>query len=165
MYYIKDKKHLNSGIIGDYYDYHIISSLNIDYIGRTISVILASYKSLEDLAKNYIKKDSSIQVVLNQYTVSYDTYSFDIDPSLFAFRILVQNEGLFKGSEIRRMYDEESFLKSLVIQSTDHSNTPIDFNLPVGEHSSYVETGWDNGLSGEFAISDVIVNSVVAGGV
>lgn len=161
MYYIKDKKHLNSGVIGDYYDYHIISSLNVDYIGRTISVILASYKSLEDFARNYLNKDSTIQVVLNQYTVSYETYSFDIDPVLFAFRILVQDDGLFHKSEIRRLYNEESFLKGLISQNIDYSNLPIDFNIPTGEYSNYVETDWDNELKGEFVISDVNINNMI----
>lgn len=162
MYYIKDRKHLNSGIIGDYYDYHIISSLSIDYIGRTISVILASYKSLEDFARNYISKDSSIQVVLNQYTVSYETYSFDIDPSLFAFRILVQNDGLFKGSEIRRLYNEESFLQSLIIQSV---GLLINSNKSDGDNSAYVETDSSNEMNSEFVISNVNIISVVEGGV
>nr|DAS83545.1 MAG TPA: hypothetical protein [Caudoviricetes sp.] len=161
MYYIKDKKHLNSGVIGDYYDYHIISSLNVDYIGRTISVILASYKSLEDFARNYLNKDSTIQVVLNQYTVSYETYSFDIDPVLFAFRILVQDDGLFHKSEIRRLYNEESFLKGLISQDIDYSKLSIDFTMPTGEYSNYVETDWDNELKGEFVISDVNINNVI----
>lgn len=162
MYYIKDKKQLNNGVVVDHYDYHLISTLNIDYINRTISVILASYKSLKDFAKNYINLDSSVKVVLNQYTVSYETYSFDIDPVLFAFRILVQDEGLFYGSEIRRLYNEEHFLRSLISQEPDYSNHSIDFNQPTGEHSEYIETGWDNKLNGEFVISDVLVGNVVS---
>lgn len=162
MYYIKDRKQLNSGVIGDNYDYHLISSLSIDYIGRTISVILASYKSLEDFARNYINLDSSVQVVLNQYTVSYETYSFDIDPVLFAFRILVQDDGLFHGSEIRKLYNEEHFLKSLISQEPDYSNHLIDFNQGTGEYSEYIETSLDNKLDGEFTISDVLVGNVVS---
>lgn len=162
MYYIKERKQLNSGVVGGYYDYHLISSLSIDYIGRTISVILASYQSLEDLAKNYINSDS-VKVVINQYTVSYETYSFDIDPALFALRILVQDEGVFHKSEIRRLYNEEIFLRNLIQQDTDYSNSIIDFNMIPGEYSNYIETSLDNELKGEFVISDVLAGNVVSG--
>lgn len=158
MYYIEKELSLNTGVKYSNYLVHVISHLHIDYVNREISATLCSYKSMKDLAKNFIRKESEVEICSNYFNFDYNDETFDIDPILFSLRILISTkDSPFFKAEIRRMYNESGKLNDLLLPL----ETDILLSKGKGEYEEYIGTSWDNNLSSEVTISDVLVGNVI----
>lgn len=158
MYYINKEVSLNTGVKYSTYSIHVISHLHIDYVHREISATLCSYKNMKDLASNFLRNGSGVELCSNYFNFKYDNETFDIDPSLFSFRILIATEDSpFHGAEIRKMYDEASKLSELLPPLLD-GDTQASHTSSVAEE--YVDNSHEQDLSGEFVISNVAIGSV-----
>lgn len=170
MYYIEKDIEVSRGIYSHIGRFHVVTSYQVDFLNKNVSLSIASYESKEAFAKAFFNRDTSGQVTFNQVGSSYDKMNFSIDPCLFALRIACSDENsIFYGCEIKKIYDLSEFRDKFLYlpdeltgqNTTDYSNNPINFNQSTGEYSEYIETGWENKLNGEFTISDVLVGSVV----
>lgn len=158
MYYIEKAVKLNTGVKYDTYSVHIITSLRIDYVNREFSASLCSYKSMAELAKNFISKDTNVEICSNYFNAQYEIKSFDIDPVLIALRILVATEDSpFFKSEIRRLYNTEEILTNLVSKS-DNSKTDNENISPTVDDTYSDEIA--KSISGESVIGSVTIAKV-----
>ena len=163
MYYINKEVRLNSGVVHDLYDFHIITHLGVNYVTQEISATLCSYKSLLDLAKNFINKDANVDLCSNYFNLRYDISTFNLDPSLVALRTLVSTEdSQFFKAEIKRIYDDDKYLSSLLPPEPDNVNEVLSgdrledpFNF-IPYHKVLEEE-----LSGGYTISNVTVANVL----
>ena len=170
MYYIEKDIEVSRGIYSHIGRFHVVTSYQVDFLNKNVSLSIASYESKEAFAKAFFNRDTSGQVTFNQVGGSYDKMNFSIDPCLFALRIACSDKNsIFYGCEIKKIYDLSEFRdKFLYLPDEltgqihpDYSNHSINFNQPTGSYSEYIETDWENKLNGEFAISDVLVGNVV----
>lgn len=163
MYYIDRELNLNTGVKYDTYSIHIISSISVDFITNEISCTISSYKNWNDVSRNFIKAEN-VDACGNYFRCSYVYNSFDTDPNLHSLRILIDTkESPFYRSEIRRIYNDEEFLYSMLPVETEviGENRYSEFsseNLVPPEFESVVPN-----LDGEFIIADVNVEKVVEG--
>lgn len=170
MYYIEKEIEVSKGIYSHIGRFHVVTSYQVDFLNKNVSLSIASYESKEAFAKAFFNRDTSGQVTFNQVGGSYDKMNFSIDPCLFAFRVACSDENsIFHGCEIKKIYDLSQFRDRFLYLPDeltgqihpDYSNHPINFNQPTGDYSEHIETDWENKLNSEFAISDVLVGNVV----
>lgn len=171
MYYIEKEIEISRGIYSQKAVFHVVTSYQVDFLNKDVSLSIASYSSKSSFAKAFFEADSSQYATFNQVGGSYDKMNFSIDPCLFALRIACSDENsLFYGCEIKKIYDLSQFRDrflylpdELTGQShPDYSSTPIDFSGNPLENSSWVEPKWENDLTTDFAISDVNVGDVIS---
>lgn len=170
MYYIEKDIEISRGLYSHIGRFHVVTSYQVDFLNKNVSLSIASYESKEAFAKAFFNRDTSGQVTFNHVASNYDNMNFSIDPCLFALRLACSDiSSNFHGCEIKKIYNLSEFRdKFLQLPDDltgqyhpDYSNHLIDFNQPMGEHSEYIETSWDNKLNGEFVISDVLVGNIV----
>lgn len=170
MYYIEKEIVISRGVYSQKAVFHVITSYQVDFLAKEISLSIASYSSKTSFAKAFFNADSSQYATFNQVGGRYDKMNFSIDPCLFALRIACSDErSIFHGSEIKKIYDLSEFrdrflyLPDELIGQThpDYSSTPIDFTGERSENSSWVEPKWENDLTTEFTISDVNAGNVI----
>lgn len=166
MYYLDKRVMLTSGFKQDQYSVHIVTYLGIDYLNREMVAYVMSFKSMQDLAKSFIRKDSTVNCVSSSFSLKYDMDSFDIDPVLVALRILTlsDKDSIFHKAEIRRMYGDSKVLNDLLPLDTGVADSQLDLQsiegLEKGNYETYIDRY--NKLDEEFVISDVLAGNVVS---
>nr|DAY41667.1 MAG TPA: hypothetical protein [Caudoviricetes sp.] len=124
-----------------------------------------SFKSMSDLAKSFINKDSTLNCVTSSFSLNYDMETFNIDPVLVALRILTMSDkdSIFHKAEIRRMYSDSKVLNDLLPIDTNETDSQNDLHniedWQTGNHETYVSRNKE--LDREFVISDVLVGNVI----
>ena len=166
MYYLDKNIVLTSGFKQEEYSVHIITYLGADYLNREMVAHVMSFKSMLDLAKSFINKDSTVSCVSSSFSLKYDMETFNIDPVLVALRILTLSDknSVFYKAEIKRIYSDSRVLNDLLPLDTNQTNSQNDLqhikDWQEGNYEAYVNY-YDN-LNGEFVISDVLVGNVVS---
>lgn len=165
MYYLDKNITLIKGLKQEEYNIHIITYLGIDYLNREMMAYIMSFKSIAELAKSFINKDSTVNCVSSSFSLNYEMQTFNIDPVLVALRILTMSDksSVFYKSEIRRIYDDSKVLNDLLPMDPNPLNSQDDLkkieNWQQGDHEAYVNH--HNELEGEFVISDILVGDVI----
>lgn len=166
MYYLDKSIVLTSKFKQEEYSVHIITYLVIDYLNREMVAHVMSFKSMSDLAKSFINKDSTLNCVTSSFSLNYDMETFNIDPVLVALRILTMSDkdSIFHKAEIRRMYSDSKVLNDLLPIDTNETDSQNDLHniedWQTGNHETYVSRNKE--LDREFVISDVLVGNVIA---
>ena len=166
MYYLDKNIVLTSGFKQEEYSVHIITYLGIDYLNREMVAHVMSFKSMLDLAKSFINKDSTVSCVSSSFSLKYDMETFNLDPVLVALRILTLSDknSVFYKSEIKRIYSDSKVLNDLLPLDTGVADSQLDLQsiegLEKGNYETYIDRY--NKLDKEFVISDVLAGNVVS---
>lgn len=99
MYYIEKDLQFIEGVKYVNYGFHTVSQLWFDYINTELSAHIGSWEDIESF-----KRGDPGKVSVFQYDFTENDYN--VDPNLFALRLLVQQEGsIFYKSEIKKIYN------------------------------------------------------------
>ena len=99
MYYIEDSIRFVQGIHEFNLGFHRINQIRVDYINTEVELQIASYESKEAF------KNSEMAKKITAFMINFDLTDYNIDPNLFALRLLISQPGLFYKKEIKKVYD------------------------------------------------------------